>query len=590
MRHLFPSACTSSSCCARLWSKACFNISVLAGGMLVLAPVLAQTPQQIGEAVRAGERIQQEQQERQRQQFLEDARQRKESAPITLPETRKPSVLGNGECRDIKEVVLTGVTLLSSSLQAALLEPYLNRCLTASDIEQLLGDVVKAYIERGYIAVRPYIRAQDLSLGRLEILIVEGAVESILLQDGGKNSASLATAFPWVIGQTLNLRDIEQGLDQLNRLASNNATMEILPGSEPGGTVVNVINNPAFPVGGALTADNLGSESTGTDQLGATVNVDNLLGLNDFLSLTHKESFTSDPGMQKSNMDSVYYSVPLGYGLFSFSSNASNYATPVVLASGTRLRSSGDSSSNMARFDWVGYRDQLQKLTTSIGITQKTSKNYLSGQLLEVSSRNLSIMDLDLLWNRKMATGMISLGLGYSAGLDAFGALRDSSNQNLASTSPHAQGDKLRYSANLFMPFKVANLDASFFSQLSGQHAYTALYGSEQMLVGSYYTVRGFVKNILTGDRAHYVRNELALTVANGFSTNITIRPYLGLDFGRVEQFANTAAASLVGGAAGVRLSSRYFTGDVAVVKPLSAPQYMVKESSQVLATVSIVF
>ena len=549
---------------------------------------LAQTPQQISEAARAAERIQQEQQERQRQQLIEDARKRKETAPITLPQVPAPAFPALGACRDIREIVLTGVTRLSVDEQQSLTRPYLNRCLPAADIERLLGEIIKAYMDRGHIAVRPYIRAQDPNGGRLEILVVEGKVESILLQDGDRKSLNLGTAFPGVVGQPLNLRDIEQGMDQVNRLASNSATMEILPGTAPGDSIVSITNEPAFPIGFTPTLDNLGSASTGVNQLGGTLNVNNPLSLNDFFSYTRKESMAPNRDTQLSLMDSAYYSVPFGYALLSLSYSASSYLTPVRLASGTTLKSTGNSGSVTAKLDWVGYRDQVQKLTESMAVTQKSSKNYLASQLLEVSSRNLTILDLDLQWTRFIAAGAVNLGIGYSKGLAMMGALNDA--PDIAAEAPHAQGEKIRYSAGLSLPFKVGGTDASFSSQFSGQYARQALYGSEQMLIGSYYTVRGFVKNSLSGDRAYYLRNELALSVPSPVFPNVMLKPYVGLDIGRVEAYASTPAGGLAGAALGVRINSRKFNGDISLVQAVHTPQNMVKERAQILATLSLNF
>ncbi len=41
---------------------------------------------------------------------------------------------------------------------------------------------------------------------------------------------SLKTAIIGAEGKPLNLRDLEQALDQINKLQSNNATMNIYPG------------------------------------------------------------------------------------------------------------------------------------------------------------------------------------------------------------------------------------------------------------------------------------------------------------------------------------------------------------------------
>lgn len=561
-------------------------LAVACGLLFLNPPVRAQTSQQIGEQRRQIERIQQEQQERQRQQLLEDARVRGEKAPMALPEIPKPSLPANGVCRDIKEIVLTGVSQLAASEQEELVAPYRDRCLQAADIERLLGDIVKAYIDRGFIAVRPYLRAQDLSGGRLEILIVEGRVESILLEDGGKASINLTTAFPGVVGKALNLRDIEQGMEQVNRLAANSAAMEILPGSEAGDSIVRVTNEPAFPFGFSASADNLGNKSTGVNELGATVNASNPLRLNDFLSYTHRESLSDDRQQRRSVMDSAYYSVPFGYALFSLSYSASDYRTPVILASGNVFSSTGKSETTTAKLDWVSYRDQVQKLTESIAISQKTNNNYFEGQLLEVSSRKLSILDVDLLWNRFIAGGALSFGVGYSKGLGIMGALNDAA--DLATASPHAQGGKFRASAGLFLPFKLGSLDASFSSQFSGQYALQGLYSSEQMLIGSYYTVRGFVDNSLSGNRAFYLHNDLALAFSDTPLPGVTLHPYLGFDIGRVGAYGDTVAGTLSGCALGLRINGKRLGGDISLVQPLSAPNDMVKENARLLATITL--
>lgn len=59
-------------------------------------------------------------------------------------------------------------------------------------------------------------------------MIDEGYIESIELADQSL-PVSLGGAFPHMLGQPLNLRDLEQGLDQLNRLRSLDLTADIAP-------------------------------------------------------------------------------------------------------------------------------------------------------------------------------------------------------------------------------------------------------------------------------------------------------------------------------------------------------------------------
>jgi hemolysin activation/secretion protein len=60
--------------------------------------------------------------------------------------------------------------------------------------------------------------------------VVEGKLSKIRVEDGAKQHFRVGTIALGLEGAPLNIRDLEQALDQANRLASNNATLEMLPG------------------------------------------------------------------------------------------------------------------------------------------------------------------------------------------------------------------------------------------------------------------------------------------------------------------------------------------------------------------------
>ena len=64
-------------------------------------------------------------------------------------------------------------------------------------------------------------------------------------------------------GKIFNLRDLEQGLDNINRLPSRDATMEIIPKEEAGlsDVLVNVDKKKCW--NGSLSFGNTGGTSTG---------------------------------------------------------------------------------------------------------------------------------------------------------------------------------------------------------------------------------------------------------------------------------------------------------------------------------------
>jgi hemolysin activation/secretion protein len=541
----------------------------------------AQAP---SEADREAQRILREQQELQRQQI--EQQRRKLPAPesgFTTPEREVTSGNG-GPCRDISIVTLDSAPNLPPADRSRIIKSYAGRCLGVRDIEQLMADVTNAYIRRGYVTARVYLPQQDLSKGRLSVMVVEGAVEKISVNGEGRGGVSVAGAFPGVQGEPLNLRDLEQGLDQINRLQSNHATLDIEPGSAPGTSRV-VIHNErdrAFHLGATL--DDMGGDTTGKNQAGVTGAYDSPLGFNDFVSLTYRQGLPLNVGERYSRLGSFAYFIPHGYTTGSLAYSRSDYSSFVHTASGADLQTTGDSAIASARVDQVVYRSRSSRVTLAGSLTTKSSNNYLESQLLSVSSRNLTIADLSLNYTTGLLGGVVSFEGGYSRGLKAMGSLHDA--EGLAPDAPRAQFRRYNYLASYALPFRAGPLDASFATSLIGQHALTALYGSEQMLVGGIYSVRGYNRNSLAGDNGVIVRNELAVRfpIYAGGNFQSSLRPYLGLDWGRTrmrEDDTGTPEGALSGATLGVALTSNAVAVEVFTSRPLHVPSYMTREGNQ---------
>jgi hemolysin activation/secretion protein len=164
------------------------------------------------------------------------------------------------------------------------------------------------------------------------------------------------------------------------------------------------------------------------------------------------------------------------------------------------------------------------------------------------------------------------------------GALDDA--DGLAPDSPRAQFRRYNYSASYMVPFRPAGLDASFSSSFFGQRALTALYGSEQMLVGGIYSVRGFDQTSLSGDNGFIWRNELSLRfpLNAGASLRSWVRPYLGFDYGRTRMREDNTGApegALSGATLGVAVSSGPVGFELFNSRPMHVPSFLKREGSQ---------
>lgn len=248
-------------------------------GLIVCFSLIGYTASAFSASLNPAERN--ETQQRQ-SEVIEQSRQQREALQQLNNIVQAPLKADNalqGPCFTLREIRFNHSTLLGQRDQTALTAGYLNRCNNLQQINQLMHDVSNWYIQRGYITSRAFLSEQDLSGGVLQLEILEGRLEKITINN--QTERMTRTAFPAREGEILNLRDIEQGMEQMNRMPSQQVTIEILPGSQPGYSVVNLTREAHLPFTGGVTFDNSGQKSTGEQQLNGSLALDNLFGVAD---------------------------------------------------------------------------------------------------------------------------------------------------------------------------------------------------------------------------------------------------------------------------------------------------------------------
>lgn len=553
------------------------------GTACVWAPVAHAQTSDASAAARQAEVLQRQQQEQlQRDREAASRAQPTPEGADLKALTPKPDAGAAGQgCHTIGTINIDGARLMPASDQARLTDRFAGQCLGAAEIEKLLGEITKFYIDRGYVTTRAYLPGQDLSKGTLKLLVIEGTIEKLSLEDGDKRSVNTATLFP-AEGQLLNLRDLEQGIDQVNQLSSNNASLDLQPGSRPGTSVVVIKNAPQKPWRVNVSADNQGSKSTGETQLGLSLSVDGLFNLNEALLLTHRRSVPSDRDRMYSASDSINLSVPFGYSTASVSASRSVYTSSFIAASGNELQSRGSSETVSGTLERVMYRDQDSRLGVGATLSRKSSHNYLENQFLAVSSRALSVLDVEANYWKAGAWGVLQTSLSHSQGLSRWNALEDPS--GLPDDAPKAQFSKWGLNLNYTLPFELAGQTMGWSTSVTAQASNDVLYGSEQILIGGLYTVRGFVNSTLSGDDGFYVRNDLSwFTHLPLGSDKRPMRVFLGLDHGRVSnKVAGIQQGALTGMALGASVNWPWVSLELSATKPLQKPSFLADEPTYV--------
>ena len=164
-------------------------------------------------------------------------------------------------------------------------DPALGRCLGAAGINLSMKRIQNAIVARGYVTTRILAEPQDLNAGTLRLTLVPGRIRNIRFAEDSSSRATLWNAMPANPGDLLNLRDIEQALENFKRVPTSEADIQIVPAegdhAQPGESDVLIHWKQKLPLRLSLSLDDSGSESTGKYQGNVALSLDHLLTLND---------------------------------------------------------------------------------------------------------------------------------------------------------------------------------------------------------------------------------------------------------------------------------------------------------------------
>lgn len=441
------------------------------------------------------------------ERLLEEQRRRLEDLkqlPGTTPAPAKPATPADSHCFPIQHIELQGADSLSPGERQRLLAPYVGQCLGVTQLNALLKSITDLYLEKGLVTSRAYLPQQDLSSGTLQVLVVEGRLESLnSAQDSGLSERELAMSFPGRPGKLLNLREIEQMVEQLNRLPSNNAQMELAPGETIGGSQVLVQNTPQKPWRAGLSRHNDGQRSTGEQQWGVSFDWDSPLGLADQLLLRGGHDAVSDH-QRTSRNSMLQYNLPFGWWNLSYTFSQSEYRSQAQGA-GFSFKQSGDSQNHQLTLERVIHRDAVSKTSLSAGLARLRTNNFIEDSRLEDSSHRIRETQFGINHGRRLGSAYLNVDLGMQQGKggpDAHHASAEADPQN-------ARYRKYTATLSYLQPFALWGEAFTFSSLMTGQRSEDLLFSPQRMSLGGLSSIRGYKDQSLSGDSGGYWRNDL---------------------------------------------------------------------------------
>ncbi|KVM82189.1 hypothetical protein WJ60_24600 [Burkholderia ubonensis] len=405
------------------------------------------------------------------------------------------------------------------------LNHYAGQCVGKQGVDVLVKGVSQAILARGYVTTRVLVPEQDLSSGALKLSLIPGVIRHVRFADE-KLRGTWKTAFPTGDGELLNLRDLEQGLEQMKRVSSQDVSMQIVPADLPGESdvVLDVTRGKPWTV--VASIDNSGTRATGKLQGNLSVGIDNPLGLNDVFNIGVSQDLEFGDKRLGSHGWNGFYSIPWGYWTTTLSAYTNSYYQRIAGVNQTFI-ASGNSKTVDFKLARVLARSQNDVLGAYFRLSRRFGKSFIEDTEISQQRRNNTIIEIGLTDRHYFDGAQFDGSLAYRQGIDGFGAQADAM---AAGGGPTYRFKMAVLDANLSMPFAIGKQPFRYVGTFHGQSTGNTLSYIDDLTIGSRYTVRGFDgETMLAAARGFYWRNELQMPIGQ---TGQAV--YAGLDYGRV--------------------------------------------------------
>lgn len=363
--------------------------------------------------------IQQQRQEALEQQLTPSAPDVRLSAPGSF--ARKINFPVETPCFQIKQTELEGADALPHWLPLQkIANGAVGHCLGAKGINLLMSALQNRLVDHGYVTTRVLAPSQDLKSGILRLVIIPGVVRHVRLTPDSGDYIQLYSSFPAHEGSLLDLRDIEQGLENMQRLPGVQADMEIVPGEQPGESDILITRKQDKYWRLGFSLDDSGTRSTGRYLGGITFPLDNPFSLSDLLYVSATHNFPHYGGKGSKNY-TAHYSVPFGY--WQFSVTASDYDYHQTVAGAVEdYQYSGESQNLGVQLSRVLHRNGTQKTVLTYDVQARRSRNYINDTEIQVQRRQTAAWRLGLQHRHYISQATLDAGVSWQRGTRWFGA------------------------------------------------------------------------------------------------------------------------------------------------------------------------
>ena len=394
---------------------------------------------------------------------------------------------------------ITGASAYSETELLALTGFVPGSNLSLTDLRAMAAKITAHYANQGYFAARAFLPAQQIKDNIVTLAVTEGQYGQVILRNESRLSNAQANRLLDGLkpGDPITNDPLESRLLLLSDTPGVEVKSTLVPGTAAGTSDLLVNITPGRLVSGSVDADNAGNRYTGEYRVGATVNLNNPLGLGDVASL---RVITSGDGLKYGRAS---YQVPFGRATVGAAYSHLDYVLGKEFAP---LGANGVAKVASVFGNYTLTRSRNTNLYAGLNYDHKKFQDRVT-LFSTVTDRKINLLTANLNGNHRDSLGGGGLST-FSLGLSA-GKLDIQTPAALAADAVTArtQGSYSKLSFNASRLQQVTN-SLSLYAGINGQVASKNLDPSEKMSLGGMDGVRAYPQGEGFGDQGYLVNLE----------------------------------------------------------------------------------
>jgi len=448
----------------------------------------------------------------------------------------------------------------------------IDHCMNAQNIKVTAIILQNKLIASGYITSRIDLPKQNVKNGELKIKVISGSIGRIYLQKGADKYVHISNTFPTHDENILDLRDIEQGLENMQGIPGTDVHINLIPAAEGQKTDIAIDRYQHSFWRVTSWVDDTGGKSTGRYQAGIALYLDNPTSLNDlfYISATHDLHNRSRFGSKSSSLN---YTVPYGYWSFNLYASESQYHQAL---SGTfsDFQYRGKNRVMSGKINRVLHRGAQQKTTLSTQVIKRNANYHVADVELELQRVDITNLRFDLAHRHYIRDAVIDADLGFQRNVRGFGSQQPQATSDIVSDSSRI----ITLDLQAMVPFQLAGMAMSWQPHYYQQYTPDTLITQDQLSIGNRWSVRGFDgENTLIGNNGWYLSNTINIDLPPSWNNQL----YAGIDYGQVSRINQNwvPGHAITGGVLGIRVVKWQTSYDFFAGIPIEKPHEMMADN-----------